>query len=373
MSTWTSTVGFSNVQISAYLLSSSAAHAAATAYLTTQVGAGATAASLVAQANVTLPVGSPGSTPELQLFSGLTLPPGTYYLVLATTDTVNDEGWFNGDLPTPPVTAPGVTFNGGFSSTGSSSVDSAYPPASSLTYQYPPGFAFDVTGVPLGNIIPQVVDGGGWQTTFRITNNNATAATATLQFYQATDAAGDTEPWSLPLVEAVSTADMQLAPGATLFLQTPGTATTLTEGFAELIAGPGVQGYAIFTLRVPGRQNQDGTAPAAAPGSHILVPFDNSPGFSTGIAVVNASGSAETLSTKLLLAEGQIIQGSLPSIPPLGHAAFALATQLPESAGQQGTLELSSSSGTFSVIALQFNPTGAFTALPVYVVSATAF
>jgi hypothetical protein len=222
-------------------------------------------------------------------------------------------------------------------------------------------------------IIPQVVDGSGWQSTFGITNTNTTTATATLQFFQATDAAGDTQPWSVPLVEAVSTTNMQLAPGATVFLQTPDTATTLTQGFGELIADAGVQGYAIFTLHVPGRQNQDGTAPASAPGGHILVPFDNSPGFTTSIAVVNASGVAETLSANLLLTEGQIIPGSLPSIPPLGHAAFALVSQFPQSAGQQGTLELSSSFGTFSVVALRFNPTGAFTSLPVYVVNAAPF
>jgi hypothetical protein len=72
------------------------ADTAATAYLTTQTGTGATSATLVAQAGVTLPVGTAGSTPELQLFSGLTLPPGTYYLILATTDTSGNEGWLNG-------------------------------------------------------------------------------------------------------------------------------------------------------------------------------------------------------------------------------------------------------------------------------------
>jgi hypothetical protein len=224
-----------------------------------------------------------------------------------------------------------------------------------------------------GLIMPQVVDGTGWQTTFGVTNTDATTATATLQFYQVTDAAGDTGPWTLPLVQAVSTTNMQLAPGATVYLQTPDTATTLSQGFGQLIAGPGVQGYSIFTLHVPGRQDQDGTAPAAAPGSVILVPFDNSPGFTTTIAVVNATCSAETISANLRLASGQIIPGSLPSIPPLGHAAFSLVAQFPQSSGQQGTLELSSSSGTFSVVALRFNPTGAFTSLPVYVVSGAPF
>lgn len=218
--------------------------------------------------------------------------------------------------------------------------------------------------------IPQVVDGGGWQTTIGITNTGTTAATATLLFHQATDAAGDTIPWTLPLVETVSTENMQLAPGATVFLQTPGTAANLTEGFGTLAGDPSVLGYSIFTLKVAGHQNQDATALAVAPGSQILIPFYNSPGFSTNIAVVNASSAAETLSATLLLSSGQVVTGSPLNVPANGHAAFSLASQFPQSAGQQGTLQLSSASGTFSVIGLRGNPTGAFTSIPVYVVNA---
>jgi hypothetical protein len=226
-----------------------------------------------------------------------------------------------------------------------------------------------------GLVIAQVVDGDGWGTTFGVTNTNATTATATLRCHQQTSAAADTVPWTLPTVEGISTQNMQLAPGATLYLHTPDTASTGTQGFCELIADPGVLGYAIFTLYVPGRQNQDGTALASAPGGRILVPFDNSPGFSTAIAVVNASAGAETISGTIRLSSGPIVTGALPSIPSLGHIAFSLPSLqgFSQSAGQTGTLELSSSTGTFSVIGLRFNPTGAFTSLPVYVVSAAPF
>jgi hypothetical protein len=99
---------------------------------------------------------------------------------------------------------------------------------------------------------------------------------------------------------------MQLAPGATVFLQTPGTAANLTAGFGELIASPGVLAYAIFTLKVSGGDNQDATALAVAPASQVLVPFYNTAtGFATSIAVVNASNSAETLSATLLLSSGR--------------------------------------------------------------------
>jgi hypothetical protein len=399
MENWTSTVAFTDVTISAFVYSENSADTAATAYLTTQSGAGATTATLVAQANVTLPVGHAGSTAELQLFSGLTLPPGTYYLILATTDTTTNEGWLNGDLPTPAVTATGVTFNAPAFSNGNTAVNSAYPPATTFSSTYGPGLAFDVTGEPLasggatGLILPQIVDGGAWQTTLVITNTTTTPANAALQFFKTTDAAGDTTPWALPTVESVSLSDIQLAANATIIVHTPGTAATLTQGYGELVADTGVMAYAIFTQRVTGRPNQDGTAPAAAPGSQFLVPFDNSaPGFATSIAIVNTTESPETLTANLVLSSGQTLSGPLPTIPALGHAAFALTAQFPLSAGQQGTLELLSQgqidaapatgahpqiavtpTPTFSVIALRFNPTGAFTSLPVYVISSGLF
>jgi len=396
METWTSTVAFSSVSISAFVSSQTADNTAATAYLTTQTGAGANGATLVAQANLTLPVGPAGTTPELQLFSGLTLPPGQYYLTLATTDTSNNEGWQNGDLPTAPVTATGVTFNGPGFTSGGVTPNSAYPPASSLAGTYGAGFAFDVTGVSLadagvvGLVIPQAVDGNGWQSTIVATNTSTIAAHAALQFFQTVDNAGDTAPWTLPTVEGVDLTDLTLAPGASVIVHTPDRASTLTQGFGELVASPGVQAFVVFTLYVAGRQDQDGTAPAAYPGSDILAPFDNSPGsstgapgFSTGIAVVNASDGAEVLNVKIVLASGDTITSTLPSIPAHGHVAFSLATQFPELAGQQGTLELTSqvqldsapkgqarprviAPPTFSVIGLRFNPTGAFTSLPVY-------
>jgi len=222
--------------------------------------------------------------------------------------------------------------------------------------------------------MPQIVDGGGWQTTIGVTNTTGTTATATLQFLQTTDAAGDTHPWTLPLVEAVSTENMQLAPGATVFLQTPGTAANLTQGVGELIASPGVLAYAIFTLKVSGGENQDATALAVAPASQILVPFYNTnTGFATSIAVVNANNSALSLSATLLLSSGETVAEPPLNIPANGHAAFGLPMQFPQSAGQTGTLLLSSSSGTFSVIGLRSNPTRAFTSIPVYAVSAAPF
>jgi hypothetical protein len=141
---WTQTNTWTGVSVAAFVNTASAADQGATAYLTTQIGPGATSATLVTQDNLTLPVGL--SAPELQLFSGLTLGPGTYYLILASTDTTFNEGWFNGNGSS--VTGLGVTSNGPPGLFANVTLNAAYPPASTFSGHYGVGYAFDVTGTP---------------------------------------------------------------------------------------------------------------------------------------------------------------------------------------------------------------------------------
>jgi hypothetical protein len=214
-------------------------------------------------------------------------------------------------------------------------------------------------------LIPQVVDGGGWQTTFVLTNRTANPASVSLSFRIDTTA-GATQAWTPPFLEVSSTMGLSLGGGSTMYLHTPGTATLLSQGWTVVNADAGIVAYAIFTIRNPGRQDQDGTAIAAASTSRILVPFDNSSGLVTSVGVVNPTGTSQSISVNFRTANGTVSLGSLPSIPPNGHMAFTLPQQFPAIAMQSGLIEFYSTSGSFSVLALRFNPTGGFTAAPVY-------
>jgi len=214
-------------------------------------------------------------------------------------------------------------------------------------------------------VIPQVADGGGWQTTFVFTNTAVTQASASLTFFQETSG-GATQGWNLPLIEAVNPQSISLPAGGTLFLHTTGTASTTAVGWAQVQTAPTVAVYAIFTQRVSGRQDQDGTAPATAATSRVLVPFDNSSNFITSVALVNSTASSETISANFETAAGAISQGSPITLPAQGHTAFGLPQQFPATQGQSGLAEFYTSNGSLAAIALRFNPTGAFTAAPVY-------
>jgi len=214
-------------------------------------------------------------------------------------------------------------------------------------------------------VIPQIADGGGWQTALVLTNTTTNPATVNLSFFQDTGA-GATQNWTLSFLETSSPQDLSLPAAGTLFLHTAGTAATTSTGWAQMQASNGVVAYAIFTLRVSGRQDQDGTSEAAASATRVLVPVDNTNGFATSIGISNPTSSSESISVGWQPTSGSSAQLSSLTLPAQGHSAFATAQQFSATAGMSGLLEFYSASGNISVLALRFNPTGAFTTAPAY-------
>ena len=144
-------------------------------------------------------------------------------------------------------------------------------------------------------ILPDVVDGGGWQSTIVLTNVSPNPASATLTFNMGTTG-GSTQPWTPAFLEVGSTAGLVLAGGSSMFLHTLGTAAVLSQGWGQVNADPGIVGYVIFTNHIPGLPNQDATAPAVAAANDVLVPYDDSSGFATGIAIVNPMSTPQDIS-----------------------------------------------------------------------------
>jgi hypothetical protein len=230
-------------------------------------------------------------------------------------------------------------------------------------------------GQPQSLIIPHIADGGGWQTTLVLTNTSVSAGSASFTFYQETTG-GATQRWNLPLVEA-ATQSVQVAGGATVFLHTPGTGVDTSVGWAQITIPASIVGYAIFTQRLPGRSDQDGTAPGGASAQRILVPFDNTAGFITAVSLVNPTAQGQTVTVNIQVETGEVSQSSIP-LPAEGHTAFALSDKIPSTAGRRGLAEfysLTTARGiigsSLSMLALRFNPTGAFTTAPVYGQSGT--
>ena len=214
-------------------------------------------------------------------------------------------------------------------------------------------------------VLPQIADGGNWYTTIVLENTTTNAAQATLVFAQ-NIGGGVAGPWNPPFVEVTSTQNMLVAAGGTVSIHTPGTATALTQGWCQVLAPVGVVAYAIYTYEsFAGRPNQDGTSQALAATSRVLVPFDATSGYSTGVALVNPTAVNETVSVNIQLDNGFITQATLPSIATFGQMAFDMATQFPSVAGHKGLAEFYVLTGNLAAAAFRINPTVALTSIPV--------
>lgn len=138
---WTSSIPYTNVSISANLSSgSSTASGSDTFFLTTMIGPGTTTANEIARNTLTVPAGPQSVIP---IFSGLTLSPGNYFLVLGGPFTPAIF-WSTSDSPTI-TTGAGVTFGG----TGVASPNCGvcpYVPATTFDTSSTFHYLFDVSG-----------------------------------------------------------------------------------------------------------------------------------------------------------------------------------------------------------------------------------
>jgi hypothetical protein len=156
--------------------------------------------------------------------------------------------------------------------------------------------------------------------------------------------------------------------GSSLFLTTSGTATDVTQGWAELNADASVIGYVVFSIRA-GAFQDEGTAPAVAASNRILVPYDDSNNFVTNMAIVNTSGAPMDISVGFRRTDGGggVSTGNtISQLPAGGHLAFALSSRFNFISGHAGLAEFYSATGNFSIVALRTNPTNSFTTAPVY-------
>ena len=237
-------------------------------------------------------------------------------------------------------------------------------------------FACSLVQAQTTSNITQIVDGGPWQTTIVVTNTGSTPASAGLNFFQETGnqqtGIGTTIPWNLQFQEmnTIQTQAMNLPVGSTIFLHTLGTAIVPTTGWGQLTQTSGdpnsVVAYAIFTQRVLGRPDQSGTASASAGANRILVPFDNTNGTVTSIAIANPTLNNENINVGIHTGVSTTQPAAL-SLTPDGHLSSDLPTLFPGTTGQSGLVEFYTT-GSITIIGLRFN-SGGFTTAPVYSVT----
>jgi sugar lactone lactonase YvrE len=234
-----------------------------------------------------------------------------------------------------------------------------------------------ITGLTSTGSLAHFASAGGWNTTFTLVNTGTSAATAQLDF-TGDNGSAIVLPLSLPQTNQTglsgATIQQALAAGAVLPIESAGliSQTPLT-GVAQLMTTGNVGGFAVFTYQPsPESAKQEAVVPLETRNaSSYVLAFDNTNGYSTGIAVSNTSAQTVTIQVTIRDGSGAFVKSRALTLLPAGHTAFTLTDAVSgytETANMAGTLQFTTpSAGQISVLGIRVNPQHSFTSVPALV------
>ena len=209
--------------------------------------------------------------------------------------------------------------------------------------------------------IPQIVDGAGWVTRISIINTDVVPVNYTFHFWGDNGAA-----MPFPIVnQAPGVLSGTLAPGASFFAQSAGTSTTLMQGWAEIATSGKIGLTSIFQFSIGSPRDSQGSSIASFSGNSFLMPFDNTQGNVTAVAIANTNATQPLTVTLNYVTDGGAQSTTSTVLPPHTHQAFVVTdkNQNPAVAGLRGTIQFSAPTPDIAVMGLEFTPAGAFTSL----------
>ncbi|MGA3019207.1 MAG: hypothetical protein ABSF62_18950 [Bryobacteraceae bacterium] len=217
----------------------------------------------------------------------------------------------------------------------------------------------------------QIASAGGWDTSLTLVNLGAASGEARLNFY-ANDGSAPQLPFTFPQQPSLgailgSTFDQNLNAGATLVLDSTGTASQTTAvGWAQLLTSGNIGGFAVFDYTPTGQQAVVPVETRNA--SSYLLAFDDTGALATGLAIANLATSPASVGVVIRDDTGAQIGTGTISLPAQGHNSFMLTDStygFPATAGRRGTVEFDTpQNGRISVLGLRANG-AAITTLPV--------
>jgi hypothetical protein len=207
--------------------------------------------------------------------------------------------------------------------------------------------------------VAQVVDGGGFVTQFAIVNLDTSQVSYQFRFW-----GDDGNAMSLPLLNSAP-GDLAgtLAAGATAFVRTSGNSAPLLQGWAEVASTGRIGLLAIFRLATPGKPDSEATVLGTQSSGNIFLPFDNTQGFVTGVAVSNANPTQSVSVNMIFTSDTGVQSNAMITLPAHGHTAFVMPAAYPATAAARGSIRFLPSSPDIAVVGLRFSPNNSFTSL----------
>lgn len=225
-------------------------------------------------------------------------------------------------------------------------------------------FTIGSASLPRVGVLAHVAAGGGWLTSISLVNTSSSPVTANVVFHT-----NDGSVLNLPVAGngASKSAAAVISSNALLVIDTVDqSSNTLQTGWAEVLASGALDGFAILRYAGSDGTASEGTIPLQTQfPSKLILPFDNTSGFSTGLAIANlAANGARVLATIWDRSGSQIGSESINLVAD-GHGGYMLPDLFTETTGQGGTIEFQNpDGGGLAAIGLRFSPQGTFTSVP---------
>jgi choice-of-anchor C domain-containing protein len=217
-------------------------------------------------------------------------------------------------------------------------------------------------------VLSHIAAGGGWTTVISLINSSSSAVPVVVNLH-----AEDGSPLWIPVTSIQGVVSQTVTGWSfntvmnpnTMWLISAGEQMAVTSvGWAEVVSA-GVNGFAIFR-QTTASGSSEGTVPLQTQfPSVMLVPFDNTGGFVTGLAVANLSSGGATVSATMWDHNGVLLGSQPVTLPGNGHTSFAFPDKLPATAGRRGIVRFENlGGGGLTGLGLRFSPFGTFTSVP---------
>jgi pseudomonalisin len=311
-------------------------------------------------ASVSFTLNAPASTPVITSISPSSVIAGSGAFTLTVNGTgftsSSTVGWNGSSLPTffgsaTQLTASVTGTLAAAAGTASITVSNAGVVSNTATITITASVPSNLSRI---GVLPQVAAGAGWDTQIYLTNSTSGSFSVTLYYYADSGA-----PLSLPIAvtqqgrtQSLTTSALSavIPPNTTLLVDT-GFLSALVEGWADVHSNGSLTGFAVFRYAPQGLVSGpgvatpwEGTVPLQTQlsTSLMIVPFDNTNGFSTGVAVGDFSGAGSNLTATFYDENGNGL--GLPqtiSLAGNGHTSFLLNSTYPFTAGIVGVMKIS--------------------------------
>ncbi len=225
---------------------------------------------------------------------------------------------------------------------------------------------------PSDMVFPHLATGGGWETTLVLVNLSNTAVTFSQAFYDTSGQPLTVTFESIPDGQQMTTSSAQgtLNPGASFHIKLLDQGAGLKTGWSVISydsTNARLGGYAIFKQSVAGSPDFEALVPLSAYDDYVFImPYDNTNGFVTSMALVNPGANLDSqVYVTLLDTEGNTVSTDTIPLAKGQQTAFTIPERFPDTQGKVGSILFESSTTRLSALGFRFNPQHAFSTIPV--------